>query len=241
MTTHATGNTVSTTVPSQHQGCFRLDGFQAVVLGEANDIGRAVMGALSAAGAQVIAGSKLASAHRSTPEVKGLGDVAAAISHLPSLDLLINVVALPGATRIASVSEVDLDDCLERTVRDCFLVSQAAVRKMLDNRGARQATASIIHVTSPLAQIGAANRSLSCMAMHAIRGLTAAMAVELGPLGIRINTLERTLDTDVSGERALREFVTPESLAASVVYLASPAAAGMTGAGLCIDAGWTAR
>lgn len=211
---------------------FRLDGRTTVVIGTEPSLIAVVTRALTDAGAHVV---RLPSAGDSPLR---MADLAAAIAQLPPLDILVNLVGFDRGRPLQSIVEQELDDVIEEVVEGSFLVSQAAADKMR-SRGAAEPLASIVHVGTPLARVGAADRSLCCMAMHALRGLTMASAVELGPMGIRVNLLEASLDE--RRERALSHGATVEGIAASIIYLASSAAAGMTGASLLLDAGWTSR
>jgi NAD(P)-dependent dehydrogenase (short-subunit alcohol dehydrogenase family) len=111
-------------------------------------------------------------------------------------------------------------------------------------------------VTSQMGHVGAAGRSVYCAAKHAVEGLTRATAVELAPLGIRVNSVAPTfVETPMTApflaepsERAsvlaripLGRLGEPEEVAAAVLFAASPAASLMTGASLVVDGGWTAR
>jgi NAD(P)-dependent dehydrogenase (short-subunit alcohol dehydrogenase family) len=115
---------------------------------------------------------------------------------------------------------------------------------------------SIVHVTSQMGHVGAPLRTVYCAAKHAVEGLAKAMALELAPYGIRVNTVAPTfVETPMTApfladpaaraqivERVpLGRLGTPEEVAAAVLWAASPASALMTGASLRVDGGWTAQ
>ena len=114
----------------------------------------------------------------------------------------------------------------------------------------------IIHMTSQMGHVGSPNRTVYCMTKHAIEGLAKAMAVELAPAGIRVNCIAPTFVKTPMTERMLSDpsfaafvdrmipmsqLASPDQIAAAVIYLASPAAAMITGHSLVIDGGWTAQ
>jgi NAD(P)-dependent dehydrogenase (short-subunit alcohol dehydrogenase family) len=116
--------------------------------------------------------------------------------------------------------------------------------------------AAIINMSSQMGHVGAPRRTVYCMTKHAIEGLTKAMAVELAPQGIRVNTVAPTfVETPMTAPMfAQPEFArwaleripmgrlgTPEEVAAAVAWLASPAAGLVTGTSLRLDGGWTAQ
>jgi NAD(P)-dependent dehydrogenase (short-subunit alcohol dehydrogenase family) len=136
-------------------------------------------------------------------------------------------------------------------VKGTFMVSQAAVRRM--RAGGRGG--AIINISSQMGHVGAPNRTVYCASKHAVEGMTKAMAVELAPEKIRVNSIGPTfiltpLTEPFFEDKAFREDTLrriprgevgqPTDVMGAVVFLASPAAALITGAGLVIDGGWTA-
>ena len=107
-----------------------------------------------------------------------------------------------------------------------------------------------------MGHVGAVERTVYCMTKHAIEGLSKAMAVELGPRGIRVNAVAPTfIETPMTRpyleDPAFAEFVrsmikmdrfgSMDDVAAAVLYLASPASGIVTGTSLRVDGGWTAH
>jgi NAD(P)-dependent dehydrogenase (short-subunit alcohol dehydrogenase family) len=245
---------------------MRLDGKLAVVTGAGRGIGRACALALAEAGADVVAvsrsGDELQAVAR---EVEGLGrraealvcdvtDTARMRSALGSLERIDVLVGSAGANipePLLEVSEEHLDALLALNVKATFLVAQAAARRMIDAGGG-----SIVTISSQMGHVGAAERTVYCTTKHAVEGMTKAMAVELAPRGIRVNSVAPTfLETpltapffadpafraDVERRIPLGRIGTVEDVTGAVVYLASPAAALVTGTSLVVDGGWTAQ
>jgi NAD(P)-dependent dehydrogenase (short-subunit alcohol dehydrogenase family) len=107
-----------------------------------------------------------------------------------------------------------------------------------------------------MGHVGAADRTVYCTTKHAVEGMTKAMAVELAPHAIRVNSVAPTfLETPMTApffsDPAFRAEVerriplgrigTVEDVTGAVVYLASPAAGLVTGTSLVVDGGWTAQ
>lgn len=182
--------------------------------------------------------------------------VRSAFASIERVDILLNNAGMNIPEPFADVSEAHLDDMIALNVRAAFLVSQAAVRKMLQDPEHRQRGASIIHVTSQMGRVGAERRTVYCMTKHAIEGLTKAMAVELAPENIRVNAIAPTfLETPMTAsffaDPEFRNWVLSriplgrigrmDEVSGAIVFLASPAASLITGTSLAVDGGWTAR
>lgn len=237
-----------------------LEGKRALVTGASKGLGRAICVALAAEGAHVTGVA------RPSPELDSLAQdlgpafeawphdvtgeaVLAAVTAAAPFDILVNNAGTNRPQPFAEVTDEALDLMLDLNVRSAFRIARAAARRM--ERGA-----AIIHMTSQMGHVGSPNRTVYCMTKHALEGLSKAMAVELAPAGIRVNcvapTFVKTPMTEtmfadpafaafVERMIPMRELATAEQVAAAVVYLASPAAAMITGHSLLIDGGWTAQ
>jgi NAD(P)-dependent dehydrogenase (short-subunit alcohol dehydrogenase family) len=237
-----------------------LAGKRALVTGASKGLGRAICHALVGEGAHVTGiarpstelgslSAELGGAFEPWPyDVTG-EEVLARIAAAPAFDLLVNNAGTNRPQPFAEVTDEALDLMLDLNVRSAFRIARAAARKM--ERGA-----SIIHMTSQMGHVGSPGRTVYCMTKHALEGLSKAMAVELAPAGIRVNCVAPTfvktpLTESFFADPAFAAFVdrmipmgelaTPDHIAAAVVYLASPAAAMITGHSLVIDGGWTAQ
>jgi NAD(P)-dependent dehydrogenase (short-subunit alcohol dehydrogenase family) len=250
------------TIPS-----FRLDGKRALVSGAGRGIGLAAAAALAEAGAEVTlaarSGEEIAAAaaaiaargHQAQTRVIDVTDLEAVRTWLASVapfDILFNNAGTNRPAPFIEVSIEDFDFVFELNVRAAFFVAQGVARRLV----AAGRPGSIINVSSQMGHVGGARRSVYCASKHALEGLTKAMAIELAPHRIRVNTLSPTfVETpltrpffeneafrrDVLSKIKLGRLGQVEDLTGAVVFLASDASALMTGASLVIDGGWTAE
>ena len=250
---------------------FRLDDRVAMVTGAGAGIGGGIATGLAEAGADlVLLGRTIGPLEATARQVESLGRKATIIicdltdrtalrrhiAGLKRLDILVNNAGTSIPEPMLDVADASLDAMVGLNVTALFIASQAAVRKMLETPGRTQLGAAIINISSQMGHVGAANRTVYCMTKHAVEGLTKAMAIELAPHRIRVNSVGPTLvDTplarrivDTPEKRAYFESRIPlgtlasiEDIMAATVYLASPAAAMVTGAHLVVDGGWTAQ
>jgi NAD(P)-dependent dehydrogenase (short-subunit alcohol dehydrogenase family) len=136
-------------------------------------------------------------------------------------------------------------------VRAAYFVAQAVAQRL----AAAGQSGSIINVSSQMGHVGAATRTVYCASKWAMEGMTRAMAVDLAPYGIRVNTLcptfvetplaRRMLENekfrnDVLTKIKLGRLGQVGDLTGAIVYLASDASSLMTGTSMIIDGGWTA-
>ena len=242
---------------------LQLNGQLALVTGAGRGIGRGCAEAFADAGARVIAVARSESelaevaAHESGRIEALQGDVTsdelmATIAALPDLSILVNNAGANRPQPFVDVDDESLDFVLDLNVRAAFRVAQAAARSML----ASKTKGSIVHMSSQMGHVGSPNRSVYCMTKHAIEGLTKAMAVELAPKGIRVNSvaptfIETPLTKPMLDDPEFREFVfgmipmgklgTIDDVVSAVMYLVSPGAGMITGHSLKVDGGWTAQ
>jgi NAD(P)-dependent dehydrogenase (short-subunit alcohol dehydrogenase family) len=256
----ATEDSKSQRLPAWASG---LEGRVALLTGASRGIGRACALALAAAGADVIAVARQ-QADLDVLMKEGNARIQAwsadvtsdafleRVEALPALDILFTNAGMNRPLPIEDVDTATLDQMLALNVRAVYRAAQSAARVMIKvGRGG-----SIIHMSSQMGHVGAARRTVYCMTKHAIEGLTKAMAVELAPHGIRVNSiaptfieteLTRPMLDDPAFRRAVLESIPmgrigqPEDVVGAVLFLASPASSLVTGDSLRIDGGWTAR
>ena len=253
-------------MPSASENPFRLDGKAALVTGAGRGIGRAVALALAAAGAEVIvnsrtpaelevvAGEIAAAGGRAQPlpfDVTDSEAARAAIADLSRLDILVNNAGMNRPQPFLEVDDATLDHMIALNIKAAFVVAQAAARRMIE-----AGSGVIVNMSSQMGHVGSErSRTAYVMTKHAIEGLTKAMAVELAPQDVRVVSIAPTFvmtaltrpffDDPVTKKWILDRIPlgragTVEEVANAVVFLASPAAALVTGSSLLADGGWTA-
>ena len=245
---------------------MRLDGRRALVTGAGRGLGVACASALAQAGAAVTLIARtpseideVASAIRAEGglaealvlDVLDAAAVTAALAARDPFDVLVNNAGTNRPAPFLDVRMEDYDAVMALNLRAAFVVAQAVARGLRD----AGRPGSIIHVSSQMGHVGGANRSVYCASKHALEGLTKAMAIELGPFGIRVNTICPTfIETpltrpffenvafaeDVLRRIKLGRLGQVEDIMGAIVFLASDASALMTGSALMLDGGWTA-
>jgi NAD(P)-dependent dehydrogenase (short-subunit alcohol dehydrogenase family) len=238
-----------------------------LVTGAGRGIGLAAAAALAQAGAHVVlvarTGAEIeaaaaeirtegGSAEPLVLDVTDLASVRAAVAAQAPFDVLVNNAGTNRPAPFLQVTEQDYDAITNLNQRAAFFVAQAVAQRMVQ----AGIGGSIIHISSQMGHVGGARRTVYCMSKHGVEGLTKAMAIDLAPHAIRVNTIGPTfIDTPLTrpfwSDKAFHEDVlrriklgrlgTVEDLMGAVVFLASDAAALVTGASLVVDGGWTAE
>jgi NAD(P)-dependent dehydrogenase (short-subunit alcohol dehydrogenase family) len=246
---------------------FRLDGKRALVTGAGRGIGLTAASALAQAGAHVTlaarTGDEIEAAAATIRErggraealrldVTDLGAARDAVAAAEPFDILVNNAGTNRPAFLMDVKVEDFDFVFGLNVRAAFFMAQAVARRLLD----AGRPGSIINVSSQMGHVGAARRSVYCASKHAMEGFTKAMAIELAPYNIRVNSLGPTfLETpmtrpffeneafrkEVLGKIKLGRLGQLDEITGAIIFLASDASSLMTGAALVLDGGWTAE
>lgn len=245
---------------------FRLDGRRALVTGAGRGIGVAAAAALAEAGAHVTLCARTASeielaaaalreqgfqADTLTLDVTDVASFRAAIEAREPYHVLVNNAGTNRPNSFTDVPVEDFDVVMNLNVRAAYFAAQAVAQRMI----ATGTRGSIINMSSQMGHVGGATRSLYCASKWAMEGFSKAMAIDLAPHGIRVNTLcptfiETPMTKPFFENAAFKESVlskiklgrlgTVEDLMGAIVFLAGDASSLMTGSSLVIDGGWTA-
>jgi len=178
------------------------------------------------------------------------GEIVAALG---GFDLLVNNAGTNLRKDAVDVTAAEWDALMDVNLRGTFFLTKEAGRAMI----AAGQGGSIVNIASTYALVGAPERSVYGISKAALVGMTRMLAVEWAAHNIRVNAIAPGRLVTPSPSRAgkgadpaymeamlkrlpLRRQATVEEVAASVVYLASDAAASMTGQLLVLDGGLTA-
>lgn len=245
---------------------MRLDGRRALVSGASRGIGLGCAVALAEAGAHVVCAARgeaalndvvlwlHAEGYSAESLVVDFQDVAAlgaAIDGAGPFDIFVSNAGIARHSPLIDTTIADFDAVVSVNFRGAYFATQAVARRMI----ARGRGGSIISISSQMGHVGGPDRTVYAATKHALEGMTKSAAIELGPHGIRINTVCPTFvrtplaeQTLANAERSawilskikLGRIAEIEDIMGAVVFLASDAAAMITGTSLLIDGGWTA-
>ena len=171
---------------------------------------------------------------------------AEAEAELGRIDVLVNCAGIADIKLFTDISNADWQKMINTDLSSAFYLSRAAAPGMIRRRAGR-----IINIGSVWGRLGASCEVHYSAAKAGLRGLTAALAKELGPSGITVNCVEPgVIDTEMNSHLThdditelcdatpLCRLGTADEVAAAVAFLASDDAAFITGATIPVDGGF---
>jgi NAD(P)-dependent dehydrogenase (short-subunit alcohol dehydrogenase family) len=245
---------------------FRLDGRRALVAGASAGIGSACAVALAEQGALVTLCARRAPeledlaaemtragmrANTLAIDITDVGATEKALAALPAYDILVNSAGLAIHSPAIATTPTDFDAVTNLNLRAAYFLTRTIAARLI----AIGRPGSLINISSQMAHVGGIDRAVYAATKHALQGMTKSMAIEWGPHGIRVNTISPTF---IRTRLTEQTFNNPERAAwvlskiklgrvgevtdvmGAVAFLASDAAALVTGTSLIIDGGWTA-
>jgi 3-oxoacyl-[acyl-carrier protein] reductase len=243
-----------------------LSGQVALVTGASRGLGRAMAVALAANGATVACVARsveqLAETVAAVEAAGGRAEafpcdvkdgervdqlVDAVVAKWERLDILVNNAGITRDTLLAGMSDADWDEVMATNLRGTFLFARAAARVMMRAKYGR-----IVNISSVSGLIGNAGQTNYSASKAGLFGLTRSLSRELAKRNVTVNavapgfiesdmtwTLGDVLLEEAKKQIPARRLGKPAEVAAAVVFLASPAAAYITGCVLTVDGGMT--
>ena len=240
-----------------------LSGRVAIVTGASRGIGKAVAVTLAGAGAQVCAVARGDHAATVANEIAAAGGQAVGLSadltdaasidalvrgvqdRFQRLDILVNNAGITRDQLLLRMKREDWDAVIQTNLTGAFLVSQAAIKLMVRQRYGR-----IVSISSVVGQTGNPGQANYAASKAGLIGFSKAMAREVASRNITVNVVAPGfIDTDMTravAEAVRQEWIkgiplgrlgTPEDVAGAVCFLASDAAAYITGHVLAVNGG----
>jgi NAD(P)-dependent dehydrogenase (short-subunit alcohol dehydrogenase family) len=237
-------------------------GLRVLVTGAAQGIGRAIAEGFCAHGAKVLLQDRDAIDTLPEDAIAHRGDAAdpadieaafaAADAAWGGVDVVVANAGVAAKIPAFEITPERWRQIMALNLDGVFFTAQAAGRRMVaQGSGLILALGSIYSVTA------AAERSAYCATKAGVAGMMRALACEWAPHGVRVNTIapgyvetgliravvaRGGLDTGViAGRSPQGRLGTPDEVAGLALFLASPAAAHITGAVLPVDGGWLAN
>lgn len=236
-------------------------GVHVLVTGAGKGIGRATAHLLAAHGAQVWALSRSADDLASLQAEIGcrtlavdLADAAStreAVESALPIDALVNCAGIVELASFVDTPADLFDRVMAVNARAPMIVAQAVVRDLLR----RRAPGAIVNVSSIAAQVGTPDHTAYCASKAALDAITRVMALELGPHGIRVNSVNPVVTLTPMAQQAwsdpakaalmksripLQRFAQPQEVASVIAFLLGPGAAMVHGTCIDVDGGFRA-
>jgi NAD(P)-dependent dehydrogenase (short-subunit alcohol dehydrogenase family) len=252
-----------------------LNGKVAIVTGAAKGMGKAEALKLSGAGAKVVvsdidvAGIGLVveeikkekgeaiSVKCDTSKKSEIDNlVSETLKQFGKIDILVNNAGIYPFKPFLEMAEADFAKVIDINLKGYFLMAQACAKAMQKNQpDEKSQRGSIVNIASVAAIIGFAGLAHYCASKGGVVAMSKAIALELAPLGIRINTIDPgAIDTPGASNASMTDeqrkaMLAPipmkregaaEEIANAVLFLASGESSYMTGSTMVVDGGWVA-
>ncbi len=245
---------------------FRLDGKKVLVTGASSGIGQACAVAMAQAGGTVTAvarrGDMLSALEQAATDagykltahsldVTDFDALEAFIAAEGPFDVLLNSAGIARHSSVLETSLENYDAVMNVNLKSAYFQAKHVAAGMV----AAGIEGSIITISSQMALVGGMDRAVYSASKAGVEGFTRGMAVEFGPHKIRVNTICPTFivtaltqasfdDVDkrawIEDKIKLGRVGQVEDIMGPAVFLASDAAALITGTALVVDGGWTA-
>jgi len=186
--------------------------------------------------------------------VVDLADAAAtqaAVATMLPIDLLVNCAGVVELESVLDTSVETFDHLMAVNTRAPMVIAQVVARDLIK----RGVPGAIVNVSSLAAAVGTRGHLAYCASKAALDAMTRVMAVELGPHGIRVNSVNPVVTLTPMAEKAwsdpaksasmlsripLGRFVQPSEIASTIAFLLSDDAAMINGVTLTVDGGFSA-
>jgi len=176
--------------------------------------------------------------------------VAEAIKKFGKIDILINNAGIYPFQPFLEMKEEQFEKVIDINLKGYFLMAQACAKEM-----AKQKKGVIVNIASIAAIMGFAGLAHYCASKGGIVSMSKALALELAPMGIRVNVIDpgsidtpgtHTMEMDEKTRQAMLAPIpmkrngTADEIANAVLFLASDESSYMTGSVMVVDGGWVA-
>jgi len=249
---------------------FSLEGKSALVTGASGGIGAAVSELMGAAGARLfLSGTDEQKLKTLADKLNAAGMqagykaidltssgapaelVAAMIAETGAIDILVNSAGINRPQKSEDVTEENWDAVMDINLKTLFFMSQAAGRKMIQQR-----SGTIINISSQTGTVALPQRAAYCSSKGGVNQLTRVLALEWAPYGVTVNAVAPTFVKTGFTEKMFRDpafkqyvldsiplgrMAETSEVAYTVLFLACDFARIITGSVLAVDGGWTIK